>query len=666
MTYLNLLWHFHQPFYLVPFSDELKTIIITFRTLYNYYPMALILEKYPNFKLTFNFTPTLIKQIIGVANGDIKDISQKILFSEDGTDNELIKLFWEELPFQVKSNYQIPNILFQKLTEGKLNKQEIFDFKIWLHLLCFHPIIKKKYPELNSFIYKGIGFNEKERDFIFEKEREIFTQLIPKYKKLQESGQVEISISPFYHPILPLIYDIKTSKKTQTSLRIPEIDFSYPEDAKIQIEKSINFYYEIFGKKVLGFWPSEGSVSEEILDLFIQEDIKWIATDEGILARILKTRDKKIFEKIYLWKEKLSVFFRNRELSDLIGFVYQKWDEGKAAIDLIEKIAFFSSDKPVVLPIVLDGENPWDWYPNAGQFFLEKFYEGVSKKSDIKPLTFSESLNLDVPKENLSYFYPGSWMGNNFDNWIGIECANRGWHILSLTRRKWEEVKTKKDFDSKNPCELLLMAEGSDFFWWMSLPADPQVKLKFLKLFQTIIKTFYEIIEEKIPVELERICEGFEGTISEPQKFISPVIDGKITNFFEWSGSGEIIPEKLWLTYQPVSLPIKKVFYGYNKTYFFIRFDFKEKFKGKIKIEFNKENTKTFEVDLSGEEFLQEEIAYKEILEWKIKWENILVDTEKIYFKIILIDSEGEISYQFPPEGLFNFEKKNLEFDWQV
>ena len=663
MTYLNILWHFHQPLYSNPFSDTLDTSIITFRTLYNYYPMAMYLEHFPEVKVTCNLTSTLLKQIYEISSGKTKDLFQSMLSMP--TDEERIKFFWKEIPSQVKSRYNIPNRIYQKLSEGDIKEKDLFDLKIWLHLFCFHPFFVKNDIDIASLFHKGIGFNESDVNLIIRKEKEIFTSVIEKYKNLQKSGHVEISTTPFYHPILPLIYDIKCSKHTETSLFIPDIEYAYPDDAKIQVEKAMTFYQELFEEKVKGMWPAEGAVSSEVLTLFADSGLKWSATDDYLLSKITGIKGKERFENVYLWNNNLSLFFRDREFSDLLGFNYQKWDEKKAVDDFVSKLTAVSGGKNVVLPVILDGENPWEWYKEEGSVFIPEFYRRLASNNQIKTLTFSESILLDVPKNNLSFFIPGTWMGHNFDNWIGQKTANKGWEILTEARKTWEEIKNEKIEHEKDPYELLLFAESSDFFWWMSLPAEMSIKKKFFSLFIDSINQFYQSIGRGKNVDIKSLLETTrpEVMFAVPTGYLNPVIDGKITDFWEWQNAAGINPERLWSTFQPVNLPVTKIFYGYNPTHFFLMMDFTS-FKGTLKIEFGKGNPVFYEVPLTGEKNSSTWWAFDKVFECKIPFKEI-GNEQIIFFKLHLF-SDGQQLFQFPPFDYFYFKRKNFESEWYV
>jgi alpha-amylase/alpha-mannosidase (GH57 family) len=289
MGYLCILWHFHQPFYSDIEENINETSIIVFRTLQNYYPMAVLLKNFENIKINFNITPSLLKQIKLIAENKINDVFFNI-FDYDLSEEKLIN-FYNEFPGVYTHSNKILSLLKEKIELKDYSEKDIFDFKFLLHLISFNPLIYD--DEIKYFIEKMRNFDINDVGILINKEKNIFKNIIPLYKKLQEENKIEISTTPFYHPILPLIYDTDIMKKTKTNFPAPEQRFNYPEDAKKQIKNGINFYKEVFGKEPKGIWPSEGALSNEVLDLFIEENIDWTATDENLLFESLNNIEKK-------------------------------------------------------------------------------------------------------------------------------------------------------------------------------------------------------------------------------------------------------------------------------------------------------------------------------------------------------------------------------------
>jgi len=651
MTYLNLCWHFHQPYYLPPDTNVLESSIITFRTLYNYYPMALLIKK-NRAKITCNLTPTLILQIQKIANGEIIDGFQQMLL-DDTYDADRIKIFLDEIPAKIKERNNILQRLINQFQTETISKNGLFDLRMWMHLSCIHPILLSGEPFLSELLEKAVGFNQNDRDMLIKYEKKIFNETLPLFKELFESGNIEISTSPYYHPIMPLICDISVALTTKTTLEIPKIDFAYPDDVRQHLKLGLDLVNSVFGKDVKGIWPSEGSISNQVLDILSEYNINWVGADQQIISG----GSDDISSTIHTWKNSFMVLFRNHEFSDRIGFIYQSWDEKNAALDLVKSIEQFSGGRENILTIILDGENPWEWYRNEGRIFLNEFYQRVIASPNIKMLTSSEIKNLSFPRKELSNIPAGSWMGLHFDNWIGKPDANRLWQILADARKMVQQYSEDSAVYSQL-MEHILMAEGSDFFWWMSVPADQPTRIKFYSLFQNIISSIYKKAGLEIP---SGIMEGISKAeiLKQPGGFISPMIDGKITNFFEWLNACEIEIGSLWTTFQPFQLPVKRIAYGYDEKNFYIRLDIGQKDFSSINIEFK--NGQFFLFDCS--QAVSENIAIDECIEIKIPWENI-GESESIDFSIRIAYKNFEIV--IPPAGFFAFTRKYFEEDWQV
>lgn len=653
MTYLNILWHFHQPWYLMPESNRISVSTITFRVLYNYYLMAKLIED-SGVRLTCNFTVPLLIQIQKIADGQFIDEFQEILKDETSNDVAKTKLFSREIPEKVKQKSPLLKALISKLNSDSISKKEISDLKIWLHLACFHPLMDEYFPEIGELKKKAVGFSQKDRELLISIEREIFLKTITLYKKLFETDKIELSITPGYHPILPLIYDISIAKKTKTSLKIPEIDFSYPEDVRAHIETGFATFEAIFEKKPLGFWPAEGSISNEICDVFSEHKILWIGADQQILNET-NVSEKDCSKHIYRWKDSFSIFFRNHDFSDRIGFIYQSWDEEQAAMDLVKRIEDFSKGDSRILTIILDGENAWEWYQKEGSIFLKEFYSRFVSNENIKMVTMSQAAGLDFQKVVLDSIPPGSWMGLHFDNWIGSQDANRLWALLSNARKTVKQ----HNITPEKLKQLVLLAESSDFFWWMSVTSEQEIKLKFYSLFQAIVSAIYKEIGMIVPEEVLKEW-SFETKVREPSRYITATIDGKLTNFFEWSGAAEISIEKLWATFQPFSHPVKKISYGYDTAYIYIRIDILEKNFKSVSVE-DKKNGNVFFVEI-GENISRDDFAIDSCIEIKIPLEK-LSNGNEISFAITLKTQDTEI--RIPPAGFLTFTKKIFEEDWE-
>jgi alpha-amylase/alpha-mannosidase (GH57 family) len=276
-------------------------------------------------------------------------------------------------------------------------------------------------------------------------------QMIPYFRKLHRGGAVELITSAYYHPLLPLLYDIGVGGESLT----PSLRFSHPEDGAAQIEKGRTFFKRIFGDNPQGFWPSEGGISAAVAREVAGLGYAFAVTDENILwkSQAAAPQPQLLFRPYVC--EGLNVFFRDRELSDLLSFEYWKWDEKEAVAHFLaqlQKRRELASDEAAICVIALDGENPWGGYKLNGVPFLREFYDRLKKQEGIHPVFFQDFLAVHKPKTEIK-LVPGTWMGN-FSKWLGSPAKNAGWDKLSLAR------------ELCGPREEIFIAEGSDWFWW--------------------------------------------------------------------------------------------------------------------------------------------------------------------------------------------------------
>ena len=323
----------------------------------------------------------------------------------------------------------------------------------------------------------------------------------------------------------------------------------------------------------------------------------------------------------------------------------------------MKKIKEFSEGREKILTIILDGENPWEWYRQEGSVFLTRLYERVLSDGNIKPVTFSQACKLNFKTVSLDSIPAGSWMGLNFDNWVGKPDANKLWQILADARKTAEQHASKQGIQEQLN-NLSLMAESSDFFWWMSVPAEQSTKIKFYSLFQSIISKIYRTAGLSVPFEVTKAFVPVTN-IKQPENYITAVIDGRITNFFEWYGASEIDIIRIWTTFQPFDLPVKKLFYGYDRNNLYIRIDISQKVFSSISIE-TEDRGIIFSFDITKETFIDENIALDECIEIKIPWEKI--GTDQVHLLIRMKTAESEIS--IPPAGYIVFEKQSFDDEW--
>ncbi|MCS7214580.1 MAG: glycoside hydrolase family 57 protein [Thermodesulfovibrio sp.] len=591
---LAILWHMHQPYYYDPLKNKFMLPWVRLHATKDYLDMLLILKKFPELKITFNLVPSLLKQLIEYEKG-VTDIffEHSIIPAEELNDEQ--KAFILENFFLANWKTMIyPFPRYRQLLEKrgkiygdpikiskKFTPQEFRDIQVFFNLVWIDPLHREKDDFLRELQKKQLNFTEEEKKLLLEKHIEIIRQIIPSYREMAKSGQIELSISPFYHPILPLIYDNYKAKECMPNATLPKFNFKAPEDAKIQIDKAIFFFEEIFGFKPQGMWPSEGAVSEEVIRLIAQSGINWIATDEEILSKSINEKfrtgenltNPSILYKMYEF-EGVKIFFRDRILSDLIGFVYSNWDAQKAVDDFMKRIYFHKGSG--IVTVILDGENCWEYYEKDGNTFLEKLYGSLHKCKDIKTVTFSEYIKQNH-SQPLRKIFPGSWIYANFSIWIGHEEDNTSWDYLYKVREDLISYqKENPERDLSNAWEEIYISEGSDWNWWYGDEHYTETKEVFDEIYRHHLMSVYLKINKEPPsflyIPISRKMREIKPEI-EPKGFIYPKIDGKVTGYFEWLEAGRFNLQRMGGSMHRSESLFAYLYYGFNRESLFLRLD---------------------------------------------------------------------------------------------
>ncbi|MDH4099783.1 MAG: glycoside hydrolase family 57 protein [Nitrospirota bacterium] len=610
--YINFTWHMHQPYYKDLVTGEYLLPWVRLHAIKDYYDMAAILEDFPAIHQTFNMVPSLVDQIQDYVENDVKDIYTEYTLkpASDLTIEDKVfilhNFFMANWDTMVKAHPRYGELLakrgyFVSVSELKnvaryFSQQDFLDLQVWYNLSWFDPIFMEKDPLVKGMIKKGRDFTEEDKALLIAKQIEIMGKVVPVYKKLAAKKQIEVSTTPYYHPILPLLCDTNAARVALPDIHLPHQRFRHPEDAREQIMRAVAYHEKMFGSKPVGMWPSEGSVSDEMIALVADAGIKWIATDEEILARTLNTRlerdtismrqvDDRLYRPYRVTSKgrDLSIVFRDHHLSDLLGFVYSKWDSWNAVEDLIDRLKKIRRQlvhKPGnhLVSIILDGENAWEYYPNDGRDFFLRLYERLSQEQELKTVTVSEYLKENPPADTLPGIFTGSWINHNFRIWIGHEEDNAAWDLLSETRDVLEEASRNglpKDVSAK-AWEEIYIAEGSDWCWWYGDDHSSAHDDIFDELFRRHLMNVYTIIGREVPdkykIPILREDKECEATI-QLMAFINPVIDGEVSNYFEWLSAGYFDVATRGGAMHRVESIISHIYYGFNLSQMFFRID---------------------------------------------------------------------------------------------
>jgi alpha-amylase/alpha-mannosidase (GH57 family) len=374
---------------------------------------------------------------------------------------------------------------------------------------------------------------------------ELLKRVVPEYRAAGERGQVELATSPFYHPILPLLCDSDVHLRAHPHAARPR-RFARPDDARLQIDRAMAFHEHTFGSRPLGLWPPEGAVSDESVRLIAEAGLQWIATDEDILSRSLAQpmRAELLYRPYRVGDRGPAVLFRDHALSDRIGFHYRSWDAQAAADDFIDRVRDagrrFAADTGGVatVAVILDGENAWEYYPGGGRPFLRALYGALENAADIQTLTMAEAA-AGAPPGRLPSIFPGSWINGDFYIWAGHRDDHRAWNQVSAARAAFDARAASVDAAARDRAlEEILIAEGSDWFWWYGDDHSSDHDADFDELFRRHLRNAYHALGVPAPEELfaTNISTGSGPDRLEPSGFVDVTLDGRETSYLEWVG----------------------------------------------------------------------------------------------------------------------------------
>jgi alpha-amylase/alpha-mannosidase (GH57 family) len=426
---------------------------------------------------------------------------------------------------------------------------------------------------------------------------------LPAYRQAAARGQIEISTTPYYHPILPLLCDSDIARVANVHTPSPQPPFRYPEDAREQLIRARQFHERIFGQPPAGLWPSEGSVSDQALEIAADLGFRWFATDEGVLGRTRNIgfwRDASGYPEngpdLYTpWKfsrghRQMTGFFRDHYLSDLVGFVYSRMDAAAAADDLHRRIRAIGDrelpGRTATVSIILDGENAWEYFPGNGREFLRRFYDRIARDPEIQALTMCEAVEAVPDPPRMDGIFPASWISANFDVWIGHAEDVRAWELLRDARGAFERAKARGELmdpfapgryspQGHRAYEAILAAEGSDWCWWYGPEHGSSNDADFDRLYRKHLTDIYHALGEPPPNALAQpIKRAPERARREPPSaFLEVQVDGRETSYFEWLGAGLFAPERQSGAMHGRQFVLGSFYYGFGDGHLWLRVD---------------------------------------------------------------------------------------------
>jgi alpha-amylase/alpha-mannosidase (GH57 family) len=609
---LALVWHQHQPYYPDDVSGETLMPWVRLHGTKDYYGMAMHIKEVPEFRCTINLVPSLLLQLQGYTDHgrsdrhlDVSRLPADGLSAADG--HYLLDNFFMASVENMIRPYPRYYELYQKRGFGvdsaekalpRFSERDIRDLQIWSNLTWMHELVFEYDTELRAFRQKGRFWTETEKHWLLEKQREILKAIIPLHRELVAGGQVELTTTPFFHPILPLLFDKRSARQAMPGCELPKYLDSYRQDAVIQIERAVKYHTELFGKAPVGMWPSEGSVSQEIIPAIAAAGIQWIATDEEILSHSLGGqvgRDSQGYlrqpELLYRpWQveeqgQQLQMVFRDHGLSDLIGFHYQRSQPAHAASDLLGRVEAIGrsvgervGNRPTLVSIVLDGENCWEYYPEGGVEFLRTLYRECVKHPHVKSTCVGDYVRDYPATDRIGQLFAGSWISHNFAIWIGHSEDREAWDLLHTTRQFLVQAEARGGLLAKDYARAwdeIYIAEGSDWFWWYGDDHSSALDSLFDQLFRKHLQNVYTILRVPYPSQLNRPISRGEQRIlhTSPRGFLDVVVDGR-RSYFEWLNAGHYVAGSERGTMAMVTAGvIKDIHFGFDLERLMVRCD---------------------------------------------------------------------------------------------
>ena len=712
---LAFIWHMHQPYYKDLKSGEYLMPWVRLHGVKDYLDMLLILDEFPSLHQTFNLVPSLLEQIIDYTEHGATDRHLYLSLKPVSELRENERLEITETFFSAHFDTMIkPYPRYQELYSrcressnrmrlSNFSDQDYLDLQLWSNVVWIDPMFRSE-SWLKDLLKKGRDYTNEDKERVLDYQLEILKRIIPEHQKRAAEKKIEVSFSPYYHPILPLLVDTEIARMAIPGVELPARRFVHPEDADAQIGKAVKLYKELFGDEAPGMWPSEGSVSEAILPLLRKHGVRWIATDEEIyfasMNLALLAGDKNLDAKAGFHRafrvggpdNSLGMLFRDHKISDKIGFVYSGWDADRAADDFINSLRqidkYYAGGEEPLVNVILDGENAWEYYRNDGADFLRALYSRLEKDKSITTVLPRDIFADEARVHNLPRLFAGSWINHNFRVWIGHTEDNAAWDLVTQTRDKLfecEQSKTPPDAATLAAAwNAIYIAEGSDWCWWYGDDHHTDQFQTFDLLFRRHLLSVWEALELEPPAALTRPIRKVPRLpgILEPTDFLRPVIDGKQTSFFEWFGAGRIECSKLGGAMHRVDSRIFEIMYGYDDDNVFFRVDFeKERTNGsdgeEVQIELS--CAVKFVVQISHQSTKLKYITGEgEIPSINARWDQLLEvaiprnllrfgDDKHLYFSVALADKE-KIVERWPEANYIPVElpKPGDSLFWQV
>jgi len=553
---LVLVWHMHQPDYRDYSTGQFMLPWVYLHAIKDYTDMAGHLERHPGVRAVVNFAPVLLDQVEDYADqfasGRLRDPLLALLARPDSQPLSVAeRTLAIDRCFHANHHMMIaPYPAYRKLHElflqlesqggvalRYLSDQFLYDLLTWYHLAWLGETVRREVDSFQRLAAMGGGYSHAHRMELFSLIGSKIADLIPRYRRLAEVGKVELASSPHYHTLSPLLIDFRSAAESQPGVELPKAA-AYPgggERVAEHVRMAVESHARRFGVPPQGMWPSEGAVSDPLLDLIARHGLAWTASSESVLANSLRARQGRAFVRNHdLYRAyrvttasgAVHCFFRDERLSDLIGFQYAKWRGEDAAANFVQELEGIAAAAPAgecpVVSVILDGENAWEFYPYNAFYFFSALYDRLEAHPALRTHTYCSYLReLQSPAAGmlapaavaeLPGVLAGSWVYGNFATWIGSPDKNRAWDLLAAAKQGFDRVLAEGRLSPERldaARRQLADCEGSDWFWWFGDYNPAEAVTSFDRLFRIKLSNLYRELQLPVPAELaEPISRG--------------------------------------------------------------------------------------------------------------------------------------------------------------
>ena len=544
-----LLWHMHQPQYRDALSGRYVLPWTYLHAIKDYTDMAAHLEGNPAARAVVNFTPLLLEQLEALS----QSIAEHLRSGNPLPDPVLALLGPDPIPTDAAPRLELlrsclraqrkqmierfgPYLELATVAEtlgtpervSYASDQLIHDLAVWYHIAWLGETVRRSNPLVSSLTEQGRAFTAAQRRELLSLTGELVAAIVPRFRRLSERGQCELSLTPYGHPILPLLIDFQAARDAVPNAPLPRIP-AYPggaERAEWHIREGLRVFQHAFGGTPIGCWPSEGAVSGATLELLDRCGFKWAASSANVLRNALErsepsaAQDPEAYSRPYrVDGGSMLEFFRDDALSDLIGFTYATWHGDDAAHNLVNEVAqlareYAGSGRHAVL-IALDGENAWEHYPFNGYYFLRALYSLLAAHPQLELTTLGACIARGIEPVPLPKVVAGSWVHGTLATWMGDAAKNRAWDLLCEAKTAFDGVMRSGVLDTSQRLAAerqLALCESSDWFWWFGDYNPAEAVSQFDSLYRRQLVNLYRLLRVTPPETLSAPISVGRGT----------------------------------------------------------------------------------------------------------------------------------------------------------